>query len=139
MSRLPSDHLTMVFFPKFFGFFNGRLSGWRSSAAPSLKKKSSTDSHCGWSLFPRKKIREDLLTEESLFCVVFPLQHDEASLIQILVPWVSRGCWMSLVLKRQVSKGTPLSGLLQILVGHTLLAIKRYKNWLMMTHLVWFR
>lgn len=62
----------------------------------------------------------------------------------ILVPWIS--WWLDEPwFKATGFKGTPLkpklltsyhdtrstSGLLQILVGHTLLAIKRYKKWLM--------
>lgn len=124
----------MVFFPKFFGFFNGRLRG----EAAKLKKSQR---HAAGGHIPRKN-REYLQMPRYFVwcsCKAWWSQFDS-----ILVPWIS--WWLDEPwFKATGFKGTPLkpklltsyhdtrstSGLLQILVGHTLLAIKRYKKWLM--------
>ena len=62
--RLPSDHLTMVFFPKFFGFFNGRLE-----KAFRCKGLTKSQRHAAGGHIPRKKTGK--LTYATLFCVVF--------------------------------------------------------------------
>jgi len=54
----------MVFFPKFFGFFNGRLE--KAFRCKGFKKSQR---HAAGGHIPRKK--SGTLTEESLFCVVF--------------------------------------------------------------------